>query len=257
MATFITPVNNPNTITADGETVDISNWLANFDTIYNFVNTYLVAQFNLMNYAGDLITNNGSAIGVLTTNGVTDGDVLVKRSTAISGLGIDWETPPGIPINTAGDLLYYNSGNQRLGIGTVGQVLTVSSGSPALPIWQNAVGIPSGIITMWVGNGTLTDIPTGWVLCNGLNGTPNLQGLFVVGAGNQSPPASGGMGLMNPGGPFGDTSAGAGLGPLETTTTANLQVGTTVGSQPAASNLATYQVTVTPKYYSLAFIQKT
>jgi hypothetical protein len=256
MATFITPVNNPNTILADGETVDISNWLVNFDTIYNYVNTFLVAQFNLMNNPGDLITNNGSAIAVLSTSGIPDGNVLVKRSTAASGLGIDWETPPGIPINTNGDLLYYNSGDQRLGIGTAGQILTVVSG---LPSWQNAIGTPSGVIAMWVGNGTLTDIPTGWVLCNGLNGTPNLQGLFVVGAGNQSPPAAGGMGLMNPGGPFGDTSAGAGLGPQETTGPASQQVfvNGTSGTVSVTPNTHTHGVTVTPRYFALAFIMKT
>ena len=42
-------------------------------------------------------------------------------------------------------------------------------------------GIPSGVITMW--SGAIADIPTGWALCNGQNGTPNLRDRFVVGAG--------------------------------------------------------------------------
>lgn len=39
--------------------------------------------------------------------------------------------------------------------------------------------IPSGIICMWSG----VEPPDGWVLCNGENGTPNLQDKFVLAAG--------------------------------------------------------------------------
>jgi microcystin-dependent protein len=42
--------------------------------------------------------------------------------------------------------------------------------------------IPSGVITLW--SGSIASIPSGWVLCNGSNGTPNLQDRFVVGAGS-------------------------------------------------------------------------
>ena len=35
---------------------------------------------------------------------------------------------------------------------------------------------------MW--SGATTNIPSGWVLCNGSNGTPDLRDRFVVGAGN-------------------------------------------------------------------------
>lgn len=41
--------------------------------------------------------------------------------------------------------------------------------------------IPSGTITIW--SGSISNIPAGWVLCDGNNGTPNLQDKFVVGAG--------------------------------------------------------------------------
>ncbi len=42
---------------------------------------------------------------------------------------------------------------------------------------------PSGGIIMW--SGSITSIPTGWALCNGKNGTPNLTNRFIVGAGNE------------------------------------------------------------------------
>jgi hypothetical protein len=41
--------------------------------------------------------------------------------------------------------------------------------------------IPSGVITMWFGS--IASIPSGWYLCDGTNGTPNLRDRFVVGAG--------------------------------------------------------------------------
>lgn len=39
-----------------------------------------------------------------------------------------------------------------------------------------------GGVILW--SGGLLDIPTGWVLCDGNNGTPNLTDKFVVGAGD-------------------------------------------------------------------------
>lgn len=42
--------------------------------------------------------------------------------------------------------------------------------------------IPAGGIIMW--SGSIASIPTGWALCNGANGTPNLQDRFIVGAGS-------------------------------------------------------------------------
>ena len=40
---------------------------------------------------------------------------------------------------------------------------------------------PSGFIGMF--SGTEEQIPDGWALCNGENGTPDLRGRFVIGAG--------------------------------------------------------------------------
>jgi hypothetical protein len=61
--------------------------------------------------------------------------------------------------------------------GASGQVL-LSAGGSTTPTWGSA--IPSGIITMW--SGTIATIPTGWYLCNGSNGTPDLRDKFIIGA---------------------------------------------------------------------------
>jgi hypothetical protein len=45
-----------------------------------------------------------------------------------------------------------------------------------------AAAFPSGGIIIW--SGSASAIPTGWVLCNGSNSTPDLRDRFVVGAGS-------------------------------------------------------------------------
>jgi len=40
--------------------------------------------------------------------------------------------------------------------------------------------IPTGVIVMW--SGTIATIPSGWALCDGTNGTPDLRDRFIVGA---------------------------------------------------------------------------
>ena len=44
------------------------------------------------------------------------------------------------------------------------------------------VRLPAGVIVMW--SGSIATIPTGWVLCDGTNNTPNLRDRFIVGAGS-------------------------------------------------------------------------
>lgn len=48
--------------------------------------------------------------------------------------------------------------------------------------------IPSGLIAMW--HGLLANIPAGWVLCDGQNGTPDLRDKFVKGAAAAAEPGT-------------------------------------------------------------------
>ena len=61
--------------------------------------------------------------------------------------------------------------------GASGQVL-LSAGGSTTPTWGS--GFPSGGIIMW--SGTIATIPSGWLLCNGSSGTPDLRNRFVIGA---------------------------------------------------------------------------
>ncbi len=61
--------------------------------------------------------------------------------------------------------------------GTAGQVV-VSQGSGSPPVWGNA--FVAGMIMMW--SGSIASIPSGWLLCDGTSGTPDLRNKFVIGA---------------------------------------------------------------------------
>ena len=64
---------------------------------------------------------------------------------------------------------------------------------PALNSIAGGTGVPSGCILLW--SGSAGSVPVGWSICDGTNGTPNLQGMFVVGAyGGSNPVNAGGIG---------------------------------------------------------------
>ena len=46
--------------------------------------------------------------------------------------------------------------------------------------------VPVGTIILW--HGYASEVPSGWAVCNGDNGTPDMRGRFPVGAGNQYRP---------------------------------------------------------------------
>ena len=63
--------------------------------------------------------------------------------------------------------------------GASGQVL-LSAGGSNTPTWGNA--FVAGMIMLW--SGSSASIPSGWLLCDGSNSTPDLRNRFVVGAGS-------------------------------------------------------------------------
>ncbi|MGK7872667.1 MAG: hypothetical protein AB4426_04940 [Xenococcaceae cyanobacterium] len=67
-----------------------------------------------------------------------------------------------------------NGDNHTVKLGT-GTIVSANSSS------SNGSPLPSGTILMW--SGSETDIPDGWALCNGENGTPDLRDRFILCAG--------------------------------------------------------------------------
>jgi hypothetical protein len=144
-----------------------------------------------------------------------------------------------------------------------------------------AVGaaFPSGGIIMW--SGSIAAIPTGWVLCDGSNSTPDLRNRFIVGAGStyavdatggsadatlpththtatsvvtdpshQHSVPSGGPGASNYGldGPAGSFSVSQTTG-LQSTGITVATTNDNAGTSGTNANL--------PPYYALAYIMKT
>ena len=84
--------------------------------------------------------------------------------------------------NIAAQMMAPNAG------GVSGQLIipadnTIFNGSlTASALSQSFINLvlPTGLILAWNNAGS---IPTGWILCDGNNNTPNLQGRFILGAG--------------------------------------------------------------------------
>ena len=115
------------------------------------------------------------------------GQVGTARSVLTStGAGVSWgninanvfigDDPP--PSSVSGDL-WWESDTGALSIRYEDtdsqQWVTITPGS-------STFAVPSGGIIIW--SGAANAIPTGWVLCDGTNSTPNLRDKFIIGAGN-------------------------------------------------------------------------
>lgn len=108
--------------------------------------------------------------------------------------------------------------------------------------------IPSGIIMLW--SGAILNIPTGWTLCDGTLGTPDLRDRFIEGAGGaRIPGATGGNPIhqhtFTGDGHTHQLNAGAGLG-------AGAVIGQTTSSNPATGT--TNNTETRPPWYALAYI---
>lgn len=59
---------------------------------------------------------------------------------------------------------------------------TAATARTNLNVAQAVYAVPQGGIIIW--SGSQASIPTGWLLCNGTNSTPDLRDRFIVGAGS-------------------------------------------------------------------------
>ena len=151
---------------------------------------------------------------------------------------------------------------------------------------NNISSVPSGVIMMW--SGSNSSIPSGFVLCNGSNGTPDLRDRFVVGSGSTyATGATGGASTVtltssqmpahnhsatsvstvtDPGhshtykGQTGSSGSGVSSRDSENTTltTDSATTGITVSTSTSIGNTGGGQAHENrPPYYALAYIMKT
>jgi microcystin-dependent protein len=281
-------------LTIDGTQIDLSSGDLTLD----------VAGDIILDAAGDeVIFKDGSTnVGHVSMDSdnltikslVSDKDVIFKGNdggSEITALTLDMSaageaqfnagiTSPGT-VTSSGTLAVTGNLTVDGASGTSGQVLT-SAGSGATPTWGDA--FVSGMIMLW--SGSTGTIPSGWVICDGTNSTPDLRDRFVVGAGSTySVDATGGSAnatlvshthtatssVTDPGhfheimqklqGAFANN--GAFIQPASTqisnsftnnsaTNTTGISVSTSVASAGSSATNANL-----PPYYALAYIMKT
>ncbi len=154
--------------------------------------TSQAAQFNNVEISGGLKVGSSSIILGRTRGGGADNTI---RFENLSGVIETDGKPLTINAGATGNIILNPTSTGNVGIGTTspGQKLSVvgtvesTSGGFRFPdgtvqITAMTGGIPTGGIIMWFGS--IASIPSGWALCDGNNGTPNLMDKFIVGAGN-------------------------------------------------------------------------
>lgn len=97
----------------------------------------------------------------------------------VGGVGYGTGTPPSLEPGA----VYVSSDTGTIYIGS-------TNGTPT-PVGGGGATLPAGMIVMW--SGLLSTIPSGWWLCDGTNGTPDLRDRFILGAhAGDNPGATGG-----------------------------------------------------------------
>jgi len=86
-------------------------------------------------------------------------------------------------LKSQSDSIFWNSDNDGHGSGCDADLLYHPSGNKHASDLI-AGGVPSGLIILWSGQ----NVPSGWALCDGSNGTPDLRNRFVIGAGGDHSP---------------------------------------------------------------------
>ena len=123
-------------------------------------------------------TNLG--LGTIATQNANNVSITGGTITGITDLAVA-DGGTGRSTLTANNVILGNgtSAVNFVAPGTSGNVLT-SNGTT----WTSAASNPfvTGMIMLW--SGSIASVPSGWALCNGSNGTPDLRNRFVVGAGS-------------------------------------------------------------------------
>ena len=134
--------------------------LTNFNTI-----TAQATNFSSSNVlvTGGAITASTGTFGIVTASNVTVTNAIVSSGNVSNVTGIN---------------NLFTGANLQSSVATT-KSASDSSTAIATTAFVHSI-LPQGTIIMWAGLST----PTGWQLCDGSNGTPDLRDRFIVGAGS-------------------------------------------------------------------------
>jgi microcystin-dependent protein len=169
--------------------------LTNFSTAYGQSTNFSSSNILVTGGSATGLTNFSATTGQATNFSSDNISVIGGSATGLTAYG----GTTGYATNFSSSNILVSSGNVS-GVAGVNNTFTSanlvnsiattktandSTTAVATTAFVHAV-LPTGIIVMW--NSTAASIPAGWQLCNGSNGTPDLRGQFVVGAGGSYTP---------------------------------------------------------------------
>jgi len=160
------------------------------DKVFTFRNT------TTGGFAIQVIGSSGT--GVVIPNGATtsiycDGTNFLPLNTGSAG---NFSVSGNLSVTGTTTLTGALSASTAIFSGAISSVSPTFTGTPTAPTAASGTnntqiattafvqtnGFPSGGIVMW--SGSIASIPSGWLLCNGSSGTPDLRDRFIVGAGS-------------------------------------------------------------------------
>lgn len=136
-----------------------------------YTNGWVIANGEILPFVGGIGQTNLSI--TQATSGVTFRDTTEKIAFYTRSIGFD----------VSGTIPFSNF--KRLSLSSLKTYVdSVSAATSTAQSTANAAlsaagSFSAGMIMMWAGNPA--SVPTGWALCDGLDGRPNLKGKFVVG----------------------------------------------------------------------------
>lgn len=145
------------------------------------VMAYCYSAYAQMPSDGDACPTGANA-GTAMYGDIGSGEIaalLCDNDAASSGVYRQWFSKTG---SGALNLKSYGSGTFT---GTAAKYLAVDSAGKLIETDGTGGGggsLPTGMIVLW--SGSIASIPSGWALCDGTGGTPDLRDRFVVGAGS-------------------------------------------------------------------------
>ena len=144
-----------------------------YDTVHYETSSscVLLSNGNYLSTYESYITGSSVASHNQDASTITSGTLGVARggtgaSTLTSGSYILGNGTSAVQFKTAAQVLSHIGAAASSHTHTASQISGLST-------------IPSGVICIW--SGAANAIPSGWYLCDGNNGTPNLSGKFVIG----------------------------------------------------------------------------
>lgn len=219
------------------------------------------------NAGGLIYTYQAGSSTLLTTYTTVNGNIANTNPIVLDAYG---RTPSEIWMQTGYSYKFIIQTASAVTLQTLDNLYPILQNAPA-----SAPTLPTGVILLW--SGSIGSIPTGYVLCDGSNSTPDLRDRFVIAAGsNYAVGATGGSAdaiivshthtatVTDPGhnhtysGSFGTVTPNifstTQTNPFETKNTSTATTGITVANSTTGTSGTNANL---PPYYALAYIMKT